>query len=151
MIPDQDKTDQAKTSRRSRSRFGRLALVLALLSPFGALPLHSQQAPSQPKAPPIIEPPPIFPNSKAPDYGPGHERTPTFEDLQYRRYVESRLKSMVSDADKMLKLAKELNRVPDAPGTGAASREDMHTVAEIEKLAHNVKWKMQLVVDGPNH
>ncbi len=91
--------------------------------------------------------PPVFIDSKAPDYGPPPPRTPTFEDLQYRRYVESRLKSMVSDADKLLKLAKELNSAPNSPVSGT-SREDVRTVAEIEKLAHNVKWKMQLVVDG---
>jgi len=151
MFPDQDKTDKCKSLRRSRCRSGWLALVLALLFAFGAIPLYSQQAPSQPKAPPIIEQPPIFPNSKAPDYSPAHEKTPTFEDLQYRRYIESRLKSMVSDADKLLKLAKELNKETDTTAASAASREDMHTVGEIEKLAHNVKWKMQLVVDAPNH
>lgn len=151
MIHDQDRTDQTNTLRRTRSRSRLLMLVLTLLSPFGAISLYSQQAPSQPKAPPIIEQPPIFPNSKAPDYSPAHEKTPTFEDLQYRRYIESRLKSMVSDADKLLKLAKELNKETDTPVASTASREDMHTVAEIEKLAHNVKWKMQLVVDGPNH
>jgi hypothetical protein len=134
-------------SRRPLSGTGKLTLGLAILIAAGFLPLYSQSHPPPPSPPPIQPPkPPVFVDSKAPDYGPPPERTPTFQDMQYRRYVESRLKSMVSDADKLLKLAKELNSPPNSP-IGGTSREEVHTVAEIEKLAHNVKWKMQLVVD----
>jgi hypothetical protein len=53
---------------------------------------------------------------------------------------------MVSDADKLLKLANDLNREPAALHNGSSTSEDLRTVSEIAKLAHNVKWKMQLVV-----
>jgi hypothetical protein len=92
--------------------------------------------------------PPVFTDSKAPDYGPAPSRTPTFEDMQYRRYIASRLKSMASDSDKLLKLTQGINAKIDKSGPGSLSREDLRTIAEIEKLAHSVKWKMQLATSG---
>ena len=72
----------------------------------------------------------------------------TFEEVQYRRYIAARLKSMASDTEKLLKLTREINAKIDKSGTGSLSREDLRTLAEIEKLAHNVKWKMQLAAEG---
>jgi hypothetical protein len=123
------------------NRLGGFALLMVL----SALPLYAQKP--SPNPPPPLPPPPVFVDSKAPDYGPPPVHTPTFEELQYRKYLESRLKSMVSDADKLLKLAQDLNKEADTP-TGSLSREDLRKVAEIEKLAHSVKWKMQLAVNG---
>jgi hypothetical protein len=54
---------------------------------------------------------------------------------------------MVSDVNELLRVARELNKESDALRSGSSSREDVRRVAKIEKLAHNVKWKMQLVVD----
>src|SRR6266581_4099993 len=85
-------------------------LWLAVLAAVSALSLYSQQpAPTPHPTPPQEPKPPVFVNSKAPDYGPATPKTPTFEDMQYRRYIEARLKSMNSDAEKLLALARELN------------------------------------------
>lgn len=133
-----------RTMRRSRWFLG-LAVLAAVCAPL----LHSQQPAPTPHPTPPQEPrPPVFVNSKAPDYGPATPKTPTFADMQYSRYIADRLKSMNSDAEKLLRLARELNAKIDQTGSRSLSREDLSKVAEIEKLAHNVKWKMQLAADA---
>ena len=133
-----------------RSRWRDRALGLTLLLAAGAPLLYSQKPapPPPPPMPPMNPQPPVFRDSKSPNYDPAEPRALTFEDLQYRKYIASRLKSMVSDTDKLLRLTRELNAKIDKSGTGSLSREDLRTVAEIEKLAHNVKWKMQLATSG---
>jgi hypothetical protein len=56
---------------------------------------------------------------------------------------------MVSDADKLLKLARELNADSDAGGTILSQAERMQKAAEIEKLAKNVKDKMTFAIGPP--
>ena len=56
---------------------------------------------------------------------------------------------MVSDADKLLKLAKELNADADAGGTILSPAERMQKATEIEKLARNVKEKMTFAIGAP--
>ena len=129
---------------------------LAFLIGVSALQMHAQKGPGggtpSPPPGPYNNPPlpsrPVFVDSKAPDYGPAPEHTPTFQEQQYLRYLNSRLKSMVSDTDKLLELAKKLNQDTNPANPGSASSEDIRAVAEIEKLAHSVKWKMQLVADA---
>jgi hypothetical protein len=134
------------SSRRSL----RQALWLALLLAGSALSLSAQKGPQPPPpgmAPPIPPPPPVFDNS-VPNYGPPPVHVPTFEEKQYMRYLESRLKSVASDTNKMLELAKELNRETDPSKAGALSPEDLRTIAKIEKLARNVKSNMSVVADA---
>ncbi len=121
----------------------RLGFFLALTAPL----VYSQKpAPSpQPTSEPIR---PVFRDSKAPDYGPATPRPLTFEDMQYRRYIADRLKSMASDTERLLRLTREINAKIEKSGPGSLSREDLRAMAEIEKLAHNVKWKMQLAAEG---
>jgi hypothetical protein len=147
---DQVPSGHSIFSRRHSMPFWLLTIGISILSAASALPLHGQRGPAGSKGtPPIVLAQPVFIDSKAPDYGPPPERTPTFADLQYRKYVISRLESMVTDADKLLKLAKDLNKRTDTPATNP--RDDLRTVSEIEKLAHNVKWKMQLAANAnPN-
>lgn len=61
-----------------------------------------------------------------------------------------RQKSMVSDADKLLQLARELNDDAVAGGTKMSATERMRKAAEIEKLAKNVKDKMTYAIGGPS-
>lgn len=113
------------------------------------IPLCSQKSPSNPNPlPPLVPPPPVYRDSKAPDYGPPSEKTRTFEEKQYREYLAYRLKSMTADTNKLLKLAQELNQKIETSGPGSLSRDDLRKLAEIEKLAHDVKWKMQLATSG---
>jgi hypothetical protein len=59
-----------------------------------------------------------------------------------------RQKSLVSDADKLLKLAKELNDEVTQSDSAELSSDQLHKVEEIGKLAKNVKTKMSFSVGG---
>ena len=56
--------------------------------------------------------------------------------------MSNRHKSMVSDADKLLKLARQLDAEIASNPSDELTPQELHKVAEIEKLAHNVKAKM---------
>ncbi len=139
------------SGRSKHCAFG-LLLFFALAESLGLCQSTPKPAPNP--TPPTSFPrtPPVFRDSKAPDYGPQQEKTLTFEDIQYRRFVAERLRSMASDSDKLLKMERALSAKIDKSGPGSLTREDLRTMAEIEKLAHNIKWKMQLATDGsPAH
>lgn len=86
-------------------------------------------------------------DEKHPDYGPQAPKTATFDELWQRSYVADRLKSVTSDTTKLLTLTRDLNAKIEKSGAGSLSSEDLRTLAEMEKLAHNIKWKMKLVVE----
>jgi len=73
---------------------------------------------------------------------------PITVERQMRALNAERQKSMVSDADKLLKLARELNAEVAARGTNSLTPEELRKVDEIEKLARNVKQKMVRTVGG---
>jgi len=62
---------------------------------------------------------------------------------------QQRQHEMVSDADKLLKLARELNADADAGGTLLSPAERMQKAGAIEKLARNVKEKMTYAIGAP--
>ncbi len=67
---------------------------------------------------------------------------------QLRLLNAERQKSLVADARKLLILARELNA--ECGASSGSSAEQLRKVAEIEKLAHNVKEKMSTSVrSGP--
>jgi ABC-type lipoprotein export system ATPase subunit len=53
-----------------------------------------------------------------------------------------RHKSMVSDAEKLVKLARQLDTEIASNPTNELTAGELQKVAAIEKLAHNVKFKM---------
>jgi len=57
---------------------------------------------------------------------------------------EDRHKKIVSDTDKLLRLANELNLEIARSDADSLSPGQLHEVAEIEKLAHQVKEKMRM-------
>jgi hypothetical protein len=59
-----------------------------------------------------------------------------------------RQKSMVSDTDKLLRLVNELNDEIALTNPASLTPAQLRKVAEIEKLAHNVKDKMSTSVRG---
>lgn len=59
-----------------------------------------------------------------------------------------RQKSMVSDTNKLLRLTNELNAEIARTGPNSLSDNELRSLAEIEKLAHNVKDKMSTSVRG---
>jgi hypothetical protein len=80
-------------------------------------------------------------------FGPETPLDPTFADRQLRVLNAERQKSMVSDAEKLLKLAQELN----AEIQTANPDTELRKISDIEKLARNVKQKMSTsLVGGPS-
>jgi hypothetical protein len=73
---------------------------------------------------------------------PFDSHDPVMEAKRIRRYNIDRQKSMVADADKLLKLAKDLNAQIVGPHSGSITAEQFIEASEIEKLARNVKDKM---------
>ena len=59
-----------------------------------------------------------------------------------------RQKSMVSDTDKLVRIVNDLNAEIARNDAGALSSNQLRKVAEIEKLAHNIKDKMSYSVRG---
>jgi hypothetical protein len=65
-----------------------------------------------------------------------------FADKRVNALNTDRQKSMVSDADKLVKLARQLDAEIASNTTDDLTAEELHKVAEIEKLARSVKAKM---------
>lgn len=72
--------------------------------------------------------------------------------IQYEKLLRAlnadRQKSLVSDANKLLRLANELNAEIGRTNPEELTPSQLHKLAEIEKLAHNVKDKMSASVRG---
>jgi hypothetical protein len=62
----------------------------------------------------------------------------------------ARQKAMVSDAEKLLALARYLNAGTDADGTALSAGQRVKMAADIEKLARGIKEKMCYSVGNPS-
>jgi hypothetical protein len=71
------------------------------------------------------------------------------EEKRLRALNADRQKSLVSDTNKLLVLVNELNAEIARSKADALTAEQLRKVAEIEKLARNVREKMSLSVKGP--
>jgi hypothetical protein len=78
--------------------------------------------------------------------GPGD---PTEQEERLRALNRERQKSLVSDTNKLLKLATQFDTEVKGADSGALTPSQMHKLGEIEKLARNVKDKMSYSVRGP--
>ena len=67
-----------------------------------------------------------------------------------RALNRERQKSLVSDTNKLLKLATELDMAVKGENSGSLTPAEMHKLMSIEKLAHNVKDKMTYSVSVPS-
>lgn len=76
------------------------------------------------------------------DTVPNSDYDPILAQRQRAALNAERQKEMVSDTNKLLKLARELNYEVTASGTSTLTPDDLHRLAEIEKLARSVKEKM---------
>jgi len=74
---------------------------------------------------------------------------PIMMERRIRALNDERQKDMVSDTDKLLKLAQELNDEIAAKNAGTLTFDQLHKIAEIEKLARSVKEKMADGVGQP--
>ena len=94
--------------------------------------------------------------------GLGHQRTdplgsddsnldPVMAERRMRALNAERQKQMVADTDKLLKLARELNTEVASNSSDAFTPDQLHKIAEIEKLARNVRERMTAGTgDAPN-
>jgi hypothetical protein len=75
----------------------------------------------------------------------------TFAHRQMNALNAERQKAVVSDTEKLLKLAQELNTEVASSTSNSLSPDQMRKIASIEKLAHSVKQKMsESVISGPS-
>jgi len=83
-------------------------------------------------------------------FGEGPVGDAAWQAKRLRALNADRQKSMISDAEKLLKLARQLDaEVATNPGDELTPSE-LHKVAEIEKLARSVKSKMSMsYASGP--
>jgi hypothetical protein len=70
------------------------------------------------------------------------EYDPVMMERRMTALNNERQKELVSDTNKLLKLAKEVNDEIAVRDTGGLTPEQVHKIAEIEKLARSVKEKM---------
>jgi len=114
-----------------------ICFALLLAHPDGALSGQSGPRPSLPQ--PIGQP-----------VGGGLEDIPNGDPVEDEKLLRAlnadRQKSMVSDASKLLRLVNELNTEIARSNPDLLNSSQLHKVAEIEKLAHNVKDKMSTSV-----
>lgn len=94
--------------------------------------------------------------SALPPYPPNWVGVPTFNDTRSRftkqrlaLLNEERQKSMVANAEKLLKLAEELNAEVNGAEAGELTEDQLRKVNEIQKLAHKVKDEMSHAVGRP--
>ena len=73
---------------------------------------------------------------------------PLYAEKRLRQLNLAQHKAMVADTDKLVKLANELNAEISGTNPGLLTPEQLRKVAEIEKLAHSVKDKMRMSVQG---
>lgn len=71
-----------------------------------------------------------------------------YQERRLRELNAAQHKSMVADTDKLLKLVTELNAEINNSNASSLTAEQLRKVAEIEKLAHNVRDKMRTSVRG---
>jgi len=74
---------------------------------------------------------------------------PAMLERRIRALNNERQKQLVADTDKLLKLARELNEEVAKANTGTLTMDELHKIADIEKLAHNVRQRMTESVGAP--
>lgn len=79
---------------------------------------------------------------------PFGDQDPVFAAKQMRLMNADRQKSLVSDTNKLVQLAKELNTEMASDDEDGPTGVQLRKAAEIERLARNVKEKMSYSVGG---
>ncbi len=134
-------SSQERKSVRLFRKPARDTLLLFAILVFGALaaePAGQQPVPNQ-----------MNRQSRNPFDGFGGN-DPLLAARQMRTLNAERQKSLVSDTDKLLKLARELNSEIETGNPNMLTQVQLHKISDIERLARNVKQKMSIsLVDEP--
>ena len=83
-----------------------------------------------------------FPQSDLGSVAPEGDVDPSMAARRIRVLNMQRQKQIVSDSDKLLKIARELNDEVAAQNSSTLTPDELHKVAEIEKLARDVRQRM---------
>lgn len=130
---------RTSSSNRHMAMVGGQALWLVLML---ALPAGAQNGPGGMRTP-IQQPPGRHLGDVTDDNGIGDN---VDEEKRLRALNAERQRSMVSDTNKLLRLADELNAEVSKANSESLTRAQLHKVGEIEKLARGVKEKMSTSV-----
>jgi hypothetical protein len=128
--------------RRPPAHPARVALCLAAVL---ALPGGAQNIP-QPRGP-LPQPIGQRVGDSVDEFGNGDYAE---QQERLRALNRERQKSLVSDTNKLLKLATELDMEVKSENSSSLTPSQMHKLATIEKLAHNVKDKMSYSIGVPS-
>ena len=74
---------------------------------------------------------------------------PAMMERRMRALNNERQRQIVADTDKLLKLARELNEEVAKANAGTLTPDELHKIADIEKLARNVRQRMAESVGQP--
>jgi len=132
---------QIQEGSRSRVKIAwhfALCIFLLIFSSMFALPAGQRPTPNQ-----INQ----LPHNPLDDPG-FNEGDPAVLARRMRVLNMERQKSMVSDTERLLKLAQELNGEIDKSNPEALTPVQLRKIGEIEKLARNVKQKMSISFAG---
>jgi hypothetical protein len=122
-----------------------VCLVVSLaLTPASVMPAAAQRMPSGPHGP-FQQPTGQRSGGGLDDLG---DNEPVDAARRLRALNEMRQKSIVSDTNKLLQLANELNAEIGDANSEALTPGQLHKLATIEKLAHSVKDKMSTPIVG---
>jgi hypothetical protein len=140
---------QPLSLRQFESRHASLAarLALALLLAF-TLPGHAQMGPGpvSPGTPPPFED--TVGAKQDREFNNFPDNDPAAKERQLRMLNAERQRAMVSDADKLLKLARELDDEISRTNPESLTQDQLRKIAKIEKLARSVKDKMSTSMQG---
>jgi hypothetical protein len=71
---------------------------------------------------------------------------PAYYEKRMQMLNAAQHRSMVADTERLVKLVADLNAQINSSKANSLTPDQLHMVAEIEKLAHNVKDKMRMAV-----
>jgi hypothetical protein len=125
-----------------------LLLFVALLSAIGVKAGCAQGPPV--RGPVVGAPVPGAQHQSMDDTdGSGGDPDSSMAQRRLRMLNNERQKSIVSDSDKLLKLTTELNDEIAHSNPGTLTPDQLRKIAEIEKLAHDVRDKMTMTIGAP--
>jgi hypothetical protein len=137
---------QEQMGRASRLRFLLVVLAAAAVLAACAASGHAQSSPTS-SAPGSIR---GFPQDSGPFETGGVDDVGSLDaERRMNALNAERQKSLTSDTARLLKLAAELNQQIAKSNPGQLTAEQLRMVAEIEKLAHNVREKMAMSLRSP--
>jgi hypothetical protein len=112
-----------------------------------ALPAARAQQGANSQVP--VAPPHGFPQQDNTPFSSMDGSNPVEVEKRMHMINSERQKSLIADTNRLLALATELNSEIAKSNTGELTPDQIRKVAEIEKLAHNVKDKMSMSLRGP--